>query len=165
MQHWLSILETTLLATVLRPYHGGTATEIKTQPKVYAFDTGFVAYFRGWDALRDDDRGHLLEHLVLGEIAARFGTSRLHHWRDKQHHEVDFVLEIGRRRDLLAIECKSSAAKFDPAGLQAFRRKHPRGENLVVTLRSTEAYRKTFGELEVEFVPFLDLPARLEAKR
>jgi len=165
VQHWLSILETTLLATVLRPYHGGTATEIKTQPKVYAFDTGFVAYFRGWDSLRDDDRGHLLEHLVLGELAARFGTSRLHHWRDKQQHEVDFVLEVGRRRELLAIECKSSAAKFDPAGLQAFRRKHARGENLVVTLRSTEAYRKTFGELEVEFVPFMDLAARLETKR
>jgi hypothetical protein len=48
-----------------------------------AFDTGFVAYHRGWDSLRDEDRGQLLEHLVLGEIAARFGVSRLHYWRDK----------------------------------------------------------------------------------
>ena len=165
VQHWLSILETTLLATTLRPYHGGKAAEIKSQPKVYGFDTGFVAYFRGWDALRDEDRGHLLEHLVLGEIAARFGTSRLHYWRDKQKHEVDFVLELGRRRELLAIECKSAAARFDPAGLQAFRRRHPRGRNLVVTLRSTETHTTAFGDVEVEFVPYLDLPARLEALR
>jgi predicted AAA+ superfamily ATPase len=163
IQSWLSILETTLLATVLRPFHGGGATEIRSQPKVYAFDTGFVAYFRGWDALRDDDRGHLLEHLVLGEIAARFGTSRLHHWRDKQQHEVDFVLEVGRKRELCAIECKSSASSFDPAGLQAFRRRHPAGPNLVVTLRPTEKRKKTFGEVEVEIVPYLDLPARLDA--
>jgi predicted AAA+ superfamily ATPase len=46
VQSYLSILETTLLATVLRPYHGGAA-EIRTQPKVYGFDTGFVAYHRG----------------------------------------------------------------------------------------------------------------------
>ena len=83
VQNYLSILETTLLATVLRPYHGGGAAEIRTQPKVYGFDTGFVAYHRGWDSLRDEDRGQLLEHLVLGEIAARFGVSRLHYWRDK----------------------------------------------------------------------------------
>lgn len=165
IQQWLSILETTLLASVLRPYHGGMATEIKAQPKVYAFDTGFVSYFRGWESLRDDDRGHLLEHLVLGEIAARFGTSRLHYWRDKQKHEVDFVLEVGRRRELLAIECKSSASKLDPAGLQAFRRKHPGGKNLVVTLRATETHRKTFGDIEVESVPYFELPGRLEALR
>ncbi len=165
VQQWLSILETTLLASVLRPYHGGAATEIKSQPKVYAFDTGFVSYFRGWDSLRDEDRGELLEHLVLGEIAARFGTTRLHYWRDKQKHEVDFVLELGRRRDLLAIECKSNAAKFESSGLEAFRRKHPRGRNIVVTLRSTETHRRAFGDVEVEFVPYTALSAYLDALR
>lgn len=165
IQHWLSILETTLLATVVRPYHGGTANEIKSQPKVYGFDTGFVAYFRGWDSLRDDDRGQLLEHLVLGEIAARFGTSRLHYWRDKQRHEVDFVLELGRRRDPVAIECKSAAAKFDPSALRAFRGKHPNGKNVVVTLKSTDAHTKRFGDVEVEFVPYVDFPEWLDARR
>lgn len=165
IQTWLGILETTLLATVLRPYHGAAASEIKSQPKVYGFDTGFVAYFRGWDSLRDDDRGQLLEHLVLGEIAARFGVGRLHYWRDKQKHEVDFVLELGRRRELVAIECKSSSARFDPAGMRAFRAKHPGGTNLVVTLRDTDAHAKTYGELEVEFLSYRDLPGRLDAWR
>ncbi len=163
IQHWLSILETTLLVTTLRPYHGASANEITSQPKVYAFDTGFVTYFRGWDTLRDDDRGQLLEHLVLGEIAARFGTPRLHFWRDKQKHEVDFVLEVGRKRAVIAIECKSSAARFDPAGLQAFRRKHPDGENLVVTLRETETHQRRYGDVVVRFVPYFALPARLDA--
>lgn len=165
VQHWLSILETTLLATTLRPFHGGAAAEIRSQPKVYAFDTGFVAYFRGWETLRDEDRGALLEHLVLGEIAARFGISRLHYWRDKAGHEVAFVLEIGRRRELVAIECKSSAASLDPAALAALRRRHPRGRNLCVTLRSTEAFTRRFGAIEVEHVPYLALPAWLDALR
>jgi len=84
------------------------------QPKVYASTLG-RRYHRGWDSLRDEDRGQLLEHFVLGEIAARFGVSRLHYWRDKQQHEVDFVLEVARRRDVVAIECKSAAQKLDPA--------------------------------------------------
>jgi hypothetical protein len=150
---------------VLRPYHGGGAAEIRAQPKVYAFDTGFVSYFRGWDSLRDDDRGVFLEHLVLGEIAARFGTTRLHHWRDKQKHELDFVLEIGRRRSVVAIECKSAASRLDASGPRAFRRRYPGGRNLVVTLRATDDDHRTFGDVEVEFVPYLEFGDRLASWR
>ncbi len=163
IQAWLTILETTLLATVLRPYHKSAATELRAQPKVYAFDTGFVCYFKGIDALRDDDRGLLLEHLVLGEIAARAGTGRLHHWRDKQKHEVDFVLEVGRKRTPLAIECKSAATRFDPTGLRAFRKLHPHGENWVVTLRDTDASCRRVDGHEVTFVPWSRFGERLEA--
>ena len=85
--------------------------------------------------------------------------------RDKQKHEVDFVLELGRRREPVAIECKSSAAKLDAGGLQAFRRKHPRGRNVVVTLKATESYAKTFGDIEVQFVPYLELGTLLDSWR
>lgn len=163
--HYLSILETTLLATVLRPYHGGSANELKAQPRVYGFDTGFVAYHRGWDSLRDPERGQLLEHLVLGELIARFSLTRVHYWRDKQQHEVDFVLEVNRRRDVVAIECKTSAHKFEPAALLAFRRKHPLGRNIVVTLKEPELRRRRFDDVEVEFVAYVRLPALLDAMR
>lgn len=149
-QHYLSILETTLLATTLRPYFGGGATEIKSRPKVYGFDTGFVAYFKGWDSLRDEDRGILLEHLVLGELLARISPRRVHYWRDKQHHEVDFIVEIGRRPELLAIECKANPSKFDPGGLLAFRRRHPNGKNVVVTVQTTPPGRIRRGGIEIE---------------
>ena len=163
--NYLSVLETTYVAHVIRPYSTGKVAEIVAAPKVYGFDTGFVAYHRGWDSLRDEDRGQLLEHLVLGEIAARFGVSRLHYWRDKQQHEVDFVLEVARRRDVVAIECKSAARKLDPASLMAFRRRHPGGRNLVVTLRDTDEYKRSFGEIDVEFVPYLKLPRLLDKLR
>ncbi|MEO8180395.1 MAG: DUF4143 domain-containing protein [Deltaproteobacteria bacterium] len=96
---------------------------------------------------------------------ARFGAAHVHYWRDKQQHEVDFVLQLGRRREVLAIECKSSASKFEPAGLQSFRRKHPRGANLVVTLRDTEHYTRIVGELEVEYLPFSKISAYLDTLR
>jgi predicted AAA+ superfamily ATPase len=163
VKNYLDVLETTLLASVLRPYSGGGATELVHQPKVYMFDTGFVAYFRGWDSLRDDDRGVLLEHLVLAELQARFLRSSLFYWRDKQKHEIDFVLKPGRGAATIAIECKARARAFDPAGLAAFRRHHPTGMNLLVCLDAPEPTTRSIAGLEVEIVPYPHLGGVLGA--
>jgi len=42
---------------LLRPFHGGGKREIVSRPKCYGFDTGFVTFEKGWDSIRDDDRG------------------------------------------------------------------------------------------------------------
>ena len=163
VQNYLGILETTLLATVLRPYAGGAATELVHQPRVYMFDTGFVAYFRGWDRLRAEDRGALLEHLVLGELQARLPRTSVFYWRDKQKHEVDFVVKPGRSTSVVAIECKAAAGALDAAGLAAFRRRHPRGENWLVCLDAPTASVRNVGGVEVEVVPYAELGDRLDA--
>jgi hypothetical protein len=165
VQNYLEILETTLLATVLRPYAGGSATELVHQPRVYMFDTGFVAYFRGWETLRNEDRGVLLEHLALSELQARFPRSALFYWRDKQKHEVDFVLKPGRGAAVTAFECKATAAAFDPAGLAAFRRRHPTGANILVCLDAARRSARRVGGLEVEVVPYAELGTWLDGLR
>jgi hypothetical protein len=55
---------------------------------VYAFDTGFVSYARGWDPLRSDDLGLLWEHLVLEQLWARFPGLPARYWRDKTGRNV-----------------------------------------------------------------------------
>ncbi|KKM26623.1 hypothetical protein LCGC14_1582950, partial [marine sediment metagenome] len=45
----------------LIPFHGGGRREITHRPKCYAFDTGFVTFIKGWDSIREDDRGLLWE--------------------------------------------------------------------------------------------------------
>ena len=152
--NYLEILTTTLTATVLRPFVGASAAEIKSQPKVYAFDTGFVCYFREWTSLRAEDRGHLLEHLVLNELLAHLPPDRIFYWRDKQRHEVDFVVRPSRGARPVAIEAKSRSSTFDPSGLRAFRGRHPDGRNRVVCLDLTEPVTQRVAGLEVRFVPF-----------
>lgn len=152
VQNYLQALETTLVATILRPYSEASAAEIKSQPKVYTFDTGFVCYFRGVESLGDEDRGRLLEHLVLGELQARFPRERIHFWRDKQKHEVDFVVKTGRGKHIMAIECKVRSARFDPSGLLSFRGRYPQGRNLVASLDDVGLRQKRYGEVIVEFV-------------
>ncbi|MBI1722978.1 MAG: ATP-binding protein [Gemmatimonadetes bacterium] len=129
--NYLGVLEATFVAHVVRPFSTRRTTEILAAPKVYGFDTGFVAYHRGWHELRREDLGALWEHYVLNELHACLQTREIRYWRDKQGHEVDFV--IARRGGApVAIECKWSAREFDPGNLRVFRRKYPRGETFLV---------------------------------
>ena len=115
ISNYLAVLEATFVVSVLRPFTTHRPAEIVAAPKVYAFDTGFVCYFKGWHELRSDDLGILWEHLVLNEIQAQLQTRRIHYWRNKRGNEVDFVL-AGREKKPIAIECKWSAVQFSPVG-------------------------------------------------
>jgi len=52
ISNYLSALEAMLVIQVIRPFSTRRSTEIISAPKTYAFDTGFVCYFRGWHQLR-----------------------------------------------------------------------------------------------------------------
>lgn len=158
--NYLSVLETTFVAHVVRPYSSGKTAEIVAAPKVYGFDTGFVACYRGWHEPRRDDLGLLWEHYVLNEIHARLQTRKVNYWRDKQGHEVDFVL-ARRGRPLLAIECKWSAGDLDPAALKAFAGRYPRAECVVVARDVDRPYSRRFASLAVEFLGLPELMRRV----
>jgi predicted AAA+ superfamily ATPase len=149
--NYLAVLEATFVAHVVRPFSKHKATEIVSAPKVYAFDTGFMAFQRGWTSLRPEDLGTLWEHLVLNEMHGRWQRRDIHYWRDKARREVDFVL-TGRGRDPVAIECKWSADRFEADGIAAFRKIHPQGANYVVANGVAEPYEKEMGGNRIRFV-------------
>src|SRR5579875_2289650 len=62
--NYLKVLEATFVAHVIRPFSSHRPSEIVSAPRVYAFDTGFVCYYRGWQELRQQDLGELWEHFV-----------------------------------------------------------------------------------------------------
>ncbi len=162
ISNYLAVLEATLVAHVLKPFSGRRATEIVAAPKVYAFDTGFVCHYRGWDTVRDDDLGVLWEHFVLNELHARLQTRDIGYWRDKRQHEVDFVVKR-RGKPPVAIECKWSAEGMDARNLAAFRQIHPHGENFVVCRDVQRALRRSVGGVDLQFVNLDGLVARLSA--
>ncbi len=156
---WLEVLQVTNVLHLLRPYAHGGRREIVAQPKLYAFDTGFVCHARGWTTLRLEDRGGLWEHLVL-DVLLSLPAAKVHYWRDKQRREVDFVLPRGR--DVVdAIECKWSPDGFAPDGLAAFRANYPKGHNFVVCHGIGATYRRRIAELDIIFCS----PAQLREKR
>lgn len=149
--NYLRVLESTYVAHIIKPFSSHKPTEIVSAPKVYAFDTGFVCYFKGWSKLRREDMGVLWEHFVLNEIFARLQSRKVLYWRDKQGHEIDFIL-AKRGQNPIVIECKWKSNAFDSSSLQVFRRLYPKGKNYVVANDVTKTFSKRFGEIEVDFV-------------
>ena len=126
---------------LLPPFHGGGRREITTRPKSYGFDTGVVTHVKGWDSIRDEDRGVLWEHLVLDTLRSRFYPGSIYYWRDKSDREVDFILQ-DRNNRLHAIECKINPDHFEPRSLLAFREIYPQGGNFIVSPLVKEAYTR-----------------------
>ncbi len=151
VMNYLEVLEATFVMHVVRPFATNTSAEIVAAPRVYGFDTGFVAYHRGWLPLRRDDYGPLWEHLVLNELHAATQSRNVQYWRTKSGHEVDFVIAPRRARPM-AIECKWFEDAFDPAGMVAFRQRYPEGENVLVAADAKRAGRRRIGGLDVRVV-------------
>lgn len=151
INNYLAILEATAVVQVIRPFSSRKSAEIVSAPKVYAFDTGFVSYFKGWHQLRPEDMGLMWEHFVLTEITARLKSGSIQYWRDKQDHEIDFIY-LPRGGSPVAIECKYSDGSFSPRNLKAFRKRYPAGRNFVVVSKLSRSYTVNFDGLETEFV-------------
>lgn len=160
VMNYLQVLETTHFATILRPYHAGGRREILAQPKVYAFDTGFVSHFRGWESLRPEDCGNLIEHLAMDELKTIFHTQKIQFWRDKQQREIDFVLS-GKEGPVHTFECKLSADRFSTRNLDAFRDNYPHGENFVITGGNETGLKRKAGGHIVRFCGIRNLHAVL----
>lgn len=160
ISNYLSVLDLTYVVHVIRPFSTRRSSEIISAPKVYAFDTGFVCHFKGWDALRDEDKGLLWEHYVLNEIQGKLQNRKLLYWRDKRHHEVDFILKR-KGKELTAIECKWSADRFDPSEMKAFRQVYKKGINYVVAHDVKRSYHRKYNDLSVEFLNLNQLIKKL----
>lgn len=151
ISNYIAVLEATHVVQIIRPFSSRKAVEIVSAPKVYAFDTGFVCYYRNWEKLRQDDLGALWEHFVLNEIFARTQSRHVYHWRDKQKHEVDFIM-LRERGIPTVVECKWSARDYNPANLKIFRRHYPAGPNFVVAADVPRPYTRRYHDIVVTFV-------------
>jgi len=156
ISNYLGVLEATFIVQVVRPFSSHRPTEIVSAPKVYAFDTGFMCYFRGWQELRREDYGILWEHLVLNEIQAHLQSRRMYYWRDKRGHEIDFIIRK-TPAEIVAVECKWSAAEFDPANLVIFRKNYPLGENVLIAQDIDRPYYQEYKGLKIKLVGIKDL--------
>jgi len=156
ISNYLSVLEETYVVHVLRPFSTYKSTEIVAAPKVYMFDTGFVCYYRGLHDLKLNELGQMWEHFVLNEIHAHLQSRHIRYWRDKQGHEVDFIIE--RRGDApIAVESKWSSNSFDFTGLRLFLNKYPNAKAFVVSNDLTHARTKKIDGFPIIFTGLKEL--------
>lgn len=146
--NYLKAIEATYVAHIIRPFSSHKPTEIISAPKVYAFDTGFVSYFRGWDKLRREDMGGLWEHFVLNELMANLQSRAVCYWRTKQGREIDFILPQ-RNGEVHTVECKLSEKEFDPGAVTAFRKDYGEGRNFLVCGDVERPFERRYGPINV----------------
>ncbi len=132
---WLSLLQTSYIVYMLKPWHGNLSKRLIKSPKLYFYDTGLACRLL---EMRDADdlaahplRGNLFENYVVAEILKHFYNSGtrppLTFYRESNGTEVDLLIERGGR--LVPIEIKSAATinssfyrnllKFAALGLNA----------------------------------------------
>ena len=138
LKHWLEVLERMYVVFAVRPLTKNLPRAIQKPPKVYFFDNGDVI----------GDEGSRFENLVATHLLKRnhFLEDRtgfryeLRYVRDKEKHEVDFViLKEGAVEEL--IEAKWSDAKPHSSLLYYASRLEPaRATQIVAQLK--EPFRK-----------------------
>lgn len=125
---YLTLLARVFLLDEIPPWHTNRLSRLVKTPKLHVCDTGLACVLLGLDApALMKDRvvfGQMLETFVLQELrrlaSFRDDDIRFHHFRDRDGHEVDVVLERGGR-EIAAIEVKA-AASVKPSDFRGLRR-------------------------------------------
>jgi len=128
----LRILEQLFLVVQLPAWHPNLGHRVVRTPKLHVADTGMLCSLLGADVARVEAdnaiAGSVFESFVVNEVVRLVSASdighqlRAHHYRDRQGHEVDLVVEHANG-DVICIEVKASATprRRDLAGLTFLR--------------------------------------------
>lgn len=150
-RRWMSLLETTRIVYLLRPFHRNITKRVVKSPKIYFTDTGLLAYLLRYPSatvLRSGPQaGAFFENLIVAEVLKyKLNHNRnfeLYFYRDSNHNEIDLLLDFGVSRKLLEIK---ATATPKPEHFTVIRR-------LSAELKAQESYlvsladnRETVGE-------------------
>jgi predicted AAA+ superfamily ATPase len=112
---YANLLQNLYLFEKLNPWIKTDYDCVGKRKKIFMTDTGLMSSLLHWkidDVMFDPDKsGKLFETLVFHELSALIGISsgyEMYHYRDRENHEIDFVLE-NESRDLVGIEVKSGS--------------------------------------------------------
>jgi len=113
-RHWISILQAGFIIHLLPPHHTNFSKRIIKSPKLYFLDTGLLCYLlrirEPADIADHAMKGAIFETFVLSEFYKSFAhrgeAPPLYFWRDRTGHEVDVVVDTGKK--LIPVEVKST---------------------------------------------------------
>jgi predicted AAA+ superfamily ATPase len=116
IESYINALEALYLVERVYPWINTDYERVGKQSKIYMTDCGLMAAILRWNMSLvefDPDRsGKLIETFIFNELAAQTdagdGVYELFHYRDREQHEIDFLIE---REDhaLLGIEVKAGS--------------------------------------------------------
>ncbi len=111
-RNWLSLLESTRIVYLLRPYSRNLSKRVVKSPKLYFTDTGLLAHllkYPGPHAIPTGPMaGAFFETQAVMEVLKgklnRGLNAGLYYYRDSNGNEVDLVIDLGMERRLAEIK-------------------------------------------------------------
>jgi len=112
-RQWLSVLQAGFIVFLLPPHHANFSKRIIKSPKLYFIDSGLLCYLlkmrQPADFLFHPLKGAIFENFVVSELYKAFSHTGeippLYFWRDRTGHEIDLIIDIGRK--LIPVEIKA----------------------------------------------------------
>jgi len=129
VKRWLSLLQTSFLIYLLSPYHSNFNKRLIKSPKLYFYDTGLLCYLlriRSSDELiTHSARGAIFETFVISELFKNYynhgNEPDVYFWRDSVGHEVDVIIDLGRKQVPIEIKSGQTIVGESFAGLDYWR--------------------------------------------
>ena len=125
---YLGLLETSFLVRRLPPFLKNRSSRLVKSPKIHFTDSGLAAHLAGISSLApgtdDRMRGALFETYMVQNLTAlmeaHLPDAQIGYWHEQGRHEVDLVIDCGRK--VVAIEVKAATrwSDSDLSGLRAF---------------------------------------------
>ena len=144
-ERWLSVLVTSNLVYLLRPFHNNITSRTVKTPKLYFLDTGLAAYLTRWNTAEVLKTGAMagafFETFIVGEIIKSYSNNGIldlpfYYYRDRDGIEIDLLIECGGTLYPIEIKKHADPVKSD-VGLFSILEKIPgvkRGQGGVVCL-------------------------------
>lgn len=116
IESYINALEALYLIERVRPWSKTDYDRVSKQDKLFMTDTGLMSAILRWQfdkvCLDGEKNGKLIETFIFTELAAIIDSQeeeyQLFHYRDREQHEIDFIIE-NEGGDILGIEVKAGS--------------------------------------------------------
>ena len=140
---WISILESTYLIYLLKPFHNNLSKRLIKSPKIYFIDSGILCYLTGItneeQLLRSPQRGSIFENMVIMEYRKRYALSsqytQFYFYRTTTGVEVDLIIQTGSNIYAYEIKFAETLSKNMAQSLSLFKEQHPCKVSQVISLQ------------------------------
>jgi hypothetical protein len=165
-RRWLSLLETTRVVYLLRPYHRNITKRVIKSPKVYFTDTGLLAYLLRYPGVavmrKGPQAGAFFENFIVAEfLKYKLNHNRnfeLYFYRDSNKNEIDLLLDFGVSLELLEIKATATPRPEHFATIRKMSVELKAGKGYVVALTD----RKERAGENLEILPWTSIVSVME---
>ena len=140
-RQWLTILESTRIVYLLRPYFTNLSKRLVKSPKIYFTDTGLLCYLLKYSSIEtlwaSPSCGHVFENEMISLwLKEKINTNAffdLYYLRDSKGKEVDLLIDHGEHKEAYEFKLGANISNDDCKGLIYFQNNIKYHANLIST--------------------------------